>query len=397
MSAFLGPIHTWLYGKIRLQENMVSQILTLGKEELPELSNEIDSLYGKLPEGEISDIIDQSNIHGWLQEQVTKVEYRLAYSVKKMIAVDKDNLYQIQKVFFHIGNQWAKKEKLDTAGAFYKNLTDSLLDGMPCDHAYLVVSQDEDQVVFKRNACVHKKYWDEVGVDISVYYLLRAEFIQGLLTDSEFKFETIDEVTGKIVRKVMDSNESKIKETDGIALMVEEHTYIVRVLRVMRAAAEKVLKGEPIIYEDYDKMIDFVRNYADVHHHGKEEQFLFQEMVNHLGKMGDNLVTHGMLVEHDWGRLFIAELVAALNRVKEGDDSARLDVIANAVGYANHLDRHIKKEDDLVYVFAKNKLSEEVLQKVNQQTEKFEEEAEQKGVQNYYKNLVTELESRYIL
>lgn len=185
------------------------------------------------------------------------------------------------------------------------------------------------------------------------------------------------------------------KEVDGIALMVEEHTYIVRVLRVMKIAAGKILNGEPINYEDFDKMIDFVKNYADVHHHGKEEQFLFQEMVNHLGKMGDNLVTHGMLVEHDWGRLFIAELVSALNRVKEGDNSARLDVIANAVGYANHLERHIKKEDDLVYVFAKNKLSEEVIQKVNQQTEEFEAEAEKKGIQNYYKNMVIELEKRY--
>lgn len=183
---------------------------------------------------------------------------------------------------------------------------------------------------------------------------------------------------------------------NSIPLMVEEHTYIMRMLQVMRKACGRILQGEEICYEDFDRMIEFVRKYADEHHHGKEEKFLFQEMVDHLGQIGKNLVTHGMLVEHDWGRLFIRELKEALSRVKNGEEESKLDVIANAVGYANHLARHIEKEDGVVYPFAEKNLSKERLDFVNQQAELFEKEAAERGVQDHYVKLLKELEEKYL-
>lgn len=183
---------------------------------------------------------------------------------------------------------------------------------------------------------------------------------------------------------------------NSIELMIHEHTNIIRMLGVVRKACVQVMQGDPIDYDDFDKMIDFIANYADVHHHGKEEKFLFKEMVDHLGKMGTNLISHGMLVEHDWGRLFIAELKAALVRVQAGDDESRLDVIANAIGYANHLGRHIAKEDTVVYPFAEKQLTPEILSQINTQTAVFEAEAEQQGIPAYYLNLLAELESKYL-
>ena len=56
---------------------------------------------------------------------------------------------------------------------------------------------------------------------------------------------------------------------NSIKLMMEEHQYILRMLEVVRKACYGVLKGENICYEDFDLMIDFIRNYADAHHHGK--------------------------------------------------------------------------------------------------------------------------------
>ncbi len=183
---------------------------------------------------------------------------------------------------------------------------------------------------------------------------------------------------------------------NSIPVMVEEHTYIMRMLQVMRKACGRILQGEEICYEDFGRMIEFVRKYADEHHHGKEEKFLFQEMVDHLGQIGKNLVTHGMLVEHDWGRLFIRELKEALSRVKNGEEESKLDVIANAVGYANHLARHIEKEDGVVYPFAEKNLSKERLDFVNQQAELFEKEAAERGIQDHYVKLLKELEEKYL-
>lgn len=182
----------------------------------------------------------------------------------------------------------------------------------------------------------------------------------------------------------------------SIEIMMEEHKNILRMLKVIRKACNKILKGEVICYEDFDKIIDFVRTYSDAHHHGKEEKILFKEMVDNLGDIGKNLVTHGMFVEHDFGRLFISELEEALKRVKSGDEESKLDVIANAASYANHMARHINKEDNVVYTFAERQLAPEVLQRVDKESELFEEAASKKGAQVHYIELLEGLERKYL-
>ncbi len=182
---------------------------------------------------------------------------------------------------------------------------------------------------------------------------------------------------------------------DSIKLMMEEHQYILRMLTVVRNACYGILKGKEINYEDFDQMIDFIRNYADAHHHGKEEKLLFHEVVTHLGALGNKLITHGMLVEHDSGRLFIQELRAALDRVKSGDDESRLDVIANAISYTHLLKRHIEKEDTVVYPFAQRQLAPEIIEQVNQDTVAFEKAALEKDTKSYYEQMVAILEEKY--
>lgn len=182
---------------------------------------------------------------------------------------------------------------------------------------------------------------------------------------------------------------------NSIELMVEEHKNIKRMLQVVRNACFRILKGETISYEDFDEMIDFIRNYADNHHHGKEEKFLFKEMVERLGTVGSNLITHGMLVEHDYGRLYISELKSALERVKNGDEESKLDIISNAVGYSNHLNRHIIKEDNVIYTYANKNLPKDILEAVNDRTEVFEQEASKVGTQNHYIEILEKLERKY--
>ena len=124
---------------------------------------------------------------------------------------------------------------------------------------------------------------------------------------------------------------------DSIALMVEEHKNIKRMLKVIRKYCYRILKGMEIEYEDFYRIIDFIKNYADAHHHGKEEKMLFNRMVDELGPAAEKLVTHGMLVEHDLGRLYTMQLGDAVAKVMAGDDEAKLDIIGNAIGYADLL------------------------------------------------------------
>ncbi|MCC5909007.1 MAG: hemerythrin domain-containing protein [Clostridiaceae bacterium] len=181
---------------------------------------------------------------------------------------------------------------------------------------------------------------------------------------------------------------------NSIELMMEEHKHIKRMLGVMRKYCYKVLKNETVDYNDFFKMIDFVRNYADKHHHGKEEMLLFEKMVEELDATAEKLVNVGMMVEHDLGRLHMKELEEALERVIVGDDESKLDVIANAISYTHLLYRHIDKEDKLVYKYGEKNLSKETLEYLDVESNKLEEEATAKGIQEKYLTLIDELEGK---
>ena len=56
---------------------------------------------------------------------------------------------------------------------------------------------------------------------------------------------------------------------------------------------------EEIDYGDFYKIIDFIRNYTDGHHHAKEEDILFKAMGEKAPKLVDNGPITGMLIEHD--------------------------------------------------------------------------------------------------
>ena len=179
----------------------------------------------------------------------------------------------------------------------------------------------------------------------------------------------------------------------AIEIMNKEHKYILRMLKVVRKACLNIISEEEIIYEDFDKMIDFIRNYSDKHHHKKEEDILFTKMVEYIGETAEKVINQGMLVEHDLGRLYIRQLVEALEKMKSGDKEAKLDVIANAISYTHLLARHIDKEDKVIYKFAERELSNEVLDSINVECENFELRNEE--IKNKYVLILEELENKY--
>ncbi|MDU3525845.1 hemerythrin domain-containing protein [Clostridium sp.] len=161
---------------------------------------------------------------------------------------------------------------------------------------------------------------------------------------------------------------------NAIELMMDEHKNIKEMLKVVRKACFSVLEGEEVNYEDFYNMIHFIRNYADSHHHKKEEIMLFNRMVDEIGETAEKVVKYGMLVEHDLGRLYVTNLNEALEALKNGNAEAKLDVIANAVSYTNLLERHIHKEDNVIYKFAQRELKKETVDIINEECVSFEDE-----------------------
>ncbi|KZL93486.1 hemerythrin domain-containing protein [Clostridium magnum] len=181
---------------------------------------------------------------------------------------------------------------------------------------------------------------------------------------------------------------------DAVELMKEEHEYIKRGLNVIRKMSISILESGEIDYEDFKSIIEFIRNYADKHHHNKEESILFKKMEEQIGGMVKAPLS-GMFIEHDLGRLFISNLELALQRVKKGDRDSRVDVIANAIGYTDLLTRHIDKEDKAIYSFAKRALSVESLEDVNNACRAVEESAAETNIQDTYMKILKRLEEKW--
>ena len=203
MSAFLGPIHHWLYNKIQIQGSIVEGILRLNeKEDLLSLNLRylLDEKFGESETRPLGEVIDESNIHGWLQEQVSIVEYKLAEAVTMVLNQNKDYYEKLETIFQQVGEEFAIEADL-TLPEIYKEISDRLLDGMPCDRANSLVSENEDEVVWKREVCVHSEYWLRVGGNVRYYYQLRDTFMKGLLKNTGVEVEKRDEATYALRRK----------------------------------------------------------------------------------------------------------------------------------------------------------------------------------------------------
>ena len=190
MSAFLGPIHTWLYNKILLQNAMTDAIAAYAEEKgwAKGLSEKLASRYGTLETGNLEDNINTDNIHGWLQERVSLVENRLAYAVTTLLEEDSTRLDEIKQAVKEFGKNHSASGSLSVKQA-YDHLENTLLNGMPCDRVNQLVKEEPDLLAYRQAVEIHQPYWDMIHGDVNNYYELREALIQGMFEGSSVQFD----------------------------------------------------------------------------------------------------------------------------------------------------------------------------------------------------------------
>jgi hemerythrin-like domain-containing protein len=87
-----------------------------------------------------------------------------------------------------------------------------------------------------------------------------------------------------------------------------DHRVIEKVLHVLEAASKKIDQGGEVPIDVLKKAADFIRNFADSYHHGKEENLLFKSMEE-KGFRRECCTIGVMLMEHDEGRLYVRVVV----------------------------------------------------------------------------------------
>lgn len=182
---------------------------------------------------------------------------------------------------------------------------------------------------------------------------------------------------------------------NSIELLVNEHDNIKKVIKIVRKICFDLTRGAEVPYDDFAKVIEFIRDYADHYHHGKEEDMLFIEMNKELLDLIGEGPVQGMLIEHNFGRALIIDLEVALKNHEDGNEEAIVDIIGNAIGYANLLTKHINKEDNMIYKYATANLKKETLDRLDKEFEEFESCRENIKTKEKYLKFVDELEKKY--
>jgi hemerythrin-like domain-containing protein len=183
---------------------------------------------------------------------------------------------------------------------------------------------------------------------------------------------------------------------NAIDIMINEHKNVKEMLNVIRNMSIRVLNNGKMDYMDFYKVIDFVRTYTDKHHHAKEENILFKKMGDELGERIAKGPIAGMLIEHDLGRLYMANLETAIEKFNNGDKDARVDIIANSISYVDLLTRHIDKEDSTIYKFAERALSKSTMEDIEEKCSYVENMASENALQQKYIDLLNNLKEKYM-
>ncbi len=178
-------------------------------------------------------------------------------------------------------------------------------------------------------------------------------------------------------------------------ILKEEHKVIKIMLKVLDKICDKLDKNQTVNIEHLEKIVDFIRTFADKCHHGKEEDLLFVSMEEAgIPKEGGPIGV--MLEEHEIGRSYVRGMADAISKYKTGDKKFSSEIIKNAKGYIDLLTQHIDKEDNILYVMADMHLSDKEQKRLIKEFEKIEEEKIGKGVHEKYHHLVEELEKIYL-
>jgi hemerythrin-like domain-containing protein len=151
--------------------------------------------------------------------------------------------------------------------------------------------------------------------------------------------------------------------TSPTDVLREEHRVILLALALLESAADRLARGQALPDGWWERLLGWLRAFADLNHHAKEERYLFPALVQ-AGVPSEGGPVAVMLAEHVEGRAFIQAMQAddVLRRV----DAARR--------YIQLLRDHIDKENGVLFPLAEAVVEERAQQALAREFEAVEAE-----------------------
>lgn len=175
-------------------------------------------------------------------------------------------------------------------------------------------------------------------------------------------------------------------------ILEEEHHFIQKVVGAMAVLAEGLEMNREVEAETLQKIVEFMRTFADKCHHGKEETHLFP-MLERKGVPLRGCPLGALLHEHQRGRELVKELAEAMEAYGGGNPAARSPLLKSLRGLTDLYPNHIWKEDYLAFPMTNKILS---LEEQRELYENFEmvEEAIGRDVHQRFEQFADELEKK---
>lgn len=178
-----------------------------------------------------------------------------------------------------------------------------------------------------------------------------------------------------------------MKATD---ILKHEHQVILKVLDAAEREARNIRAPGKIDAERTNKIVDFIRNFADRCHHAKEEDQLFVRMRDR-GFPFEGGPIAVMLMEHEEGRRHVRAVADAVSAAASGDEAAVAKIADHLQAYVELLRQHIDKEDNILYPMADQILTPQDQEELIKTFERIEAEDMGEGVHEKYHQLAHEL------
>lgn len=187
MSLFVGPIHHWLFSKIKLAEEIEREVIDFALSKHLLTPNVFEVVKQKFepptPETPLESQIDHENIHTWLQHRILQTETRMAFFIteilKSNLTAKKDLLIIYKKNAEKVANNL--HEVPSNPEDMLQSIHHYLLEGMPCDHAQRIIEKNESKIAWLYDPCLHKQYWDTINGNVHHYYDFRKAWIQSFV------------------------------------------------------------------------------------------------------------------------------------------------------------------------------------------------------------------------
>lgn len=146
---------------------------------------------------------------------------------------------------------------------------------------------------------------------------------------------------------------------DWMDVLIHQHNNISLLIDALDDKTVEILNTKTLDKEWLAEALGHISTYADQEHHALEEDTVFAQL-REVSEQGRILVDNGMLVEHQLARYYVKEMKKLLN--EEVDDTVLVRFIGFAQSYIDLLRRHIDKENNVAYTYAKRMLDQEKLQ-----------------------------------